>query len=67
MIDLTKKKTVYEENGYMSRKHYLISLSNDYGIEKSVVFELASLLGASEDFDGLVNALDDYCLYEGLE
>jgi len=51
--------TVYEENGYTNRKEYLLSLVDAYGIEEHVVFSLASLLGKTEDFDGLVNSLDD--------
>lgn len=62
MIDLTKKPSIYEKNGYLNRKHYLSSLAIDYGISKMEVFEIASLLGASEDFDGLINSLDEYCL-----
>jgi hypothetical protein len=51
---------IYIENGYQSRKEYLISLSDDFGIDKSVVFSIASMLGSEEDFDGLVSMLEDY-------
>jgi hypothetical protein len=51
---------IYIENGYQSRKDYLISLSDDFGIDKSVVFSIASMLGSEEDFDGLVSMLEDY-------
>jgi hypothetical protein len=48
---------VYQENGYASREEYLESLREDYG---SVVDTLTSVLPASEDFDGLLTALEDY-------
>ena len=51
---------IYRENGYTSRKNYLESLADDFGIEKGIVFELADLLGPSEDFDGLITAVEDY-------
>jgi hypothetical protein len=51
---------IYIENGYQSRKDYLISLSDDFGVDKSVVFSIASMLGSEEDFDGLVSMLEDY-------
>lgn len=53
--------TVYEENGYTSRKDYLECLAEDYGMEYKGVVMLANTLGAEEDFDGLVTALEDYC------
>lgn len=51
---------IYKENGYENRKEYLESLSDDYGIDYGTVAMLASMLGASEDFDGLISALEDY-------
>ena len=56
--------SVYTENGYESRKHYLKSLAEEYGIHPSLVFSLAAMLGESEDFDGLVVACEDA---EGME
>lgn len=53
------EQTIYQENGYSSRKHYLLSLAEDYGVDISVVVQLASLLGEGEDFDGLVSSLQD--------
>jgi len=52
-------QNVYQENGYESRKHYLRCMSEDYNVPLEVVYSLASILGPSEDFDGLVNALED--------
>jgi hypothetical protein len=51
---------VYQENGYSSRKEYLLSLAEDFGIDKSAVFTIASMLGETEDFDGLISSLEDY-------
>lgn len=45
---------------YGSRKEYLDSLVADYGVDRSTVYELASILGPEEDFDGLVSALEDF-------
>lgn len=51
---------IYKENGYENRKEYLESLAEDYGLDYGTVAMLASMLGASEDFDGLISALEDY-------
>jgi hypothetical protein len=48
----------YTENGYKDRKEYLESLCEEY--DRATVYILADLLGANEDFDGLVTALEDY-------
>jgi hypothetical protein len=56
--------TIYKENGFDSRKDYLIDLADSYGLNQSIVFALADMLGSTEDFDGLVNALEDI-QYEG--
>jgi hypothetical protein len=56
--------TIYQENGYENRKAYLIDLADSYGLDQSIVFALADMLGTNEDFDGLVNALEDI-QYEG--
>jgi len=52
-------QNIYQENGYESRKHYLQCMSEDYNIPLNVVYSLASMLGPSEDWDGLINALED--------
>jgi hypothetical protein len=51
--------SVYTENGYKDRHDYLVALSEDMGVDMETVFTLASLLGPSEDFDGLVTTLED--------
>ena len=47
----------YEDYG--SRDKYLQSLSEDYGVDLEIVESIAELLGPSEDFDGLVSAIED--------
>jgi hypothetical protein len=54
--------SVYTEYGYENRRDYLESLADDLGIDKQTVFAIAGLLGASEDFDGLVTTLEDYSI-----
>lgn len=48
----------YTENGFKDRKDYLESLCEEY--DRTIVYALAHMLGANEDFDGLVTALEDY-------
>ena len=48
----------YTEAGFEGRYDYLEFLSNEYKVGIEDVFALASLLGSSEDFDGLLNALE---------
>ena len=54
---------IYQEHGYENRKDYLECLAEDNGVDVEIVFMLASLYGSSEDFDGLVTALEDYSEY----
>ena len=56
---------IYMEEGYQNRRHYLECLSEDMGISKETVFMTASILGSSEDFDGLITTLED--MGEGFE
>ena len=51
--------TEYEELGFKNRKDYLNDLADTHGIDEAVVYSLASILGESEDFDGLVTSLED--------
>ena len=51
--------SIYQENGFENRKAYLIDLAETYGIDVQAVFALASILGSTEDFDGLVTTLED--------
>lgn len=51
--------SIYTDNGYKNRKDYLKNLADEMGIDVDIVFTLASVLGSSEDFDGLVTSLED--------
>lgn len=48
--------SVYTENGYTNRQEYLDELREDFG---GLVDILTGVLPASEDFDGLITALED--------
>lgn len=50
---------IYQDYGYKSRRDYLDSLAEDFGIDKQTVYAMASILGSTEDFGGLVTALED--------
>ena len=50
---------IYREMGYESRQDYLENLAADYRVPEDVVFSLSDLLGESEDFDGLISAIED--------
>ena len=54
---------IYQENGYKNRFDYLTSLADDYGVDKAQVLTLASILGESEDFDGLITSIEDLEYY----
>lgn len=49
----------YEEDGCFDRFGYLSSLADEHGIDLPLLIEFADLLGAEEDFDGLVSWLED--------
>lgn len=51
--------SAYLAAGFASRRDYLLDLAEEYGVEPSTVFCMAHALGPSEDFDGLVTALED--------
>ena len=51
--------SIYTDEGCKSRRDYLENLAQDMGVEADTVFALASMLGSSEDFDGLVTAIED--------
>jgi hypothetical protein len=48
----------YTEQGYKDRADYLACLADDYGVDLDTVIAIADLLGPSEDFDGLVTAVE---------
>lgn len=47
----------YQIAGYKNRREYLESLCEDY--PREAVYAIASILGADEDFDGLITSLED--------
>lgn len=53
-------ENVYKENGYENRREYLRSLAEEFDMDYSDVATIASVLGESEDFDGLISALEDF-------
>ncbi len=55
--------SIYTDEGYENRKDYLRCLADDNGVELETVYALASVLGPSEDFDGLVTAVEDMSEY----
>lgn len=59
MEDKSMDENIYQQNGYTDRDDYLTCLSEDYVISIEDVYSLADILGESEDFDGLVSALED--------
>ena len=52
-------ESIYTDNGFKNRADYLQSLADDFGIDINTVKDLASVLGAEEDFDALVTELED--------
>ena len=55
------KENLNEHHQYSWRpEESLECLAEDYGVEYEFVANLAGLLSSSEDFDGLVNAVEDY-------
>lgn len=51
--------SLYSQNGYTDRREYLDSLAEENGLERRTVYAMASMLGHTEDFDGLVTACED--------
>ena len=50
---------LYQQKGFTSRRDYLECIADDYGLDSDTVFAVAGMLGPSEDFDGLLSALED--------
>lgn len=50
---------IYSDHGYSSRQDYLLAMSEEYNVDINIVDGLADVLGPTEDFDGLVSALED--------
>ena len=56
---MEREPTIYEREGYKDREDYLQQLAAEYDVDEEVVLSLAILLGESEDFDGLITAIED--------
>ena len=52
-------KSIYQDRGYKDRADYLSGLSDEYDLPLDLDEAIADLLGPTEDFDGLVIALQD--------
>lgn len=50
---------VYQENGFKDREEYLQYVAEDLAVTFETVAAVASILGESEDFDGLLTTLED--------
>ena len=50
---------IYQEHGFETRRADLEDLADTMGVDFRTVEIMADLLGPSEDFDGLVTALED--------
>ena len=59
MKHISHNEGAYASNGCKDREDYLNSIADDRGIDRMTVDAIADMLGESEDFDGLINALDD--------
>lgn len=49
----------YKKYGFRDRQEYLEYLALEYDVDIEIVMSLADMLGPNEDFDGLINALED--------
>ena len=56
LVQHQEPMSIYTENGYENRTDYLNELREEYG---DLVNILIGVLPSSEDFDGLVTALED--------
>lgn len=60
-VKLSESKiSIYQIKGFKDRKDYFESLADENGIDISVVYAVAEMLGEIEDFDGLPITLEDY-------
>ena len=60
IYEIKPVKNIHQEQGFLSRDDYLKSLAFDYDVDEDKVYELASIYGEEEDFDGLVTLIEDY-------
>ncbi len=50
---------IYTELGYTDRTDYLKDVALMHNVSTNLVFAIADLLGKNEDFDGLINMIED--------
>ena len=55
----SEKPNPYKERGFENRSEYLKDLFQEHDVEAYVGFAVADMLGPNEDFDGLINSLED--------
>lgn len=53
------KMSIYQQNGYKSRREYLECMADEYDVPFDTVLSLSLILGSNEDFDGLISAISD--------
>lgn len=58
-LDIIEDLDPYVSNGFKNREEYLQHLSDEYGVPLDMVETAAETLGDTEDFDGLVAAIQD--------
>lgn len=58
-LEIIEDLDPYVSNGFKDRAEYLQHLSDEYGVPLDMVETVAETLGETEDFDGLVAAIQD--------
>ena len=58
-LEIIEDLDPYVSNGFKDRAEYLLHLSDEYMVPLDTVESLAETLGETEDFDGLVTAVQD--------
>lgn len=51
--------SAYTDKGFKNRNAYIKDLAEQYPDNEDAVYMMASILGPTEDFDGLVTSLED--------
>lgn len=54
--------TIYNQKGFEDREAYLHSIAERFEVNFENVRELANILGAVEDFDGLPSLTEDFAM-----
>ena len=60
IYEIKQVENIHQEQGFLNRDDYIKALAFDYDVDEDKVYELASVCGEEEDFDGLVIMLEDY-------